>query len=193
MLKLRKLNLGCGSSKISGFINIDIEPSCNPDKVCNFLKDKLPYKNDSVDEIVLFHVIEHIPKKLHEMLLKEIWRVLKPGATFLVSYPEFLKCVKNWKTNYKGHKAFWEATIFGRQLYPTDYHVCIMHTEAFKETLTDIGFFELTDSPELSESFNTIIACKKGVRVTKYEDLIEIDMRARSGSNSRTNKNNRSH
>ncbi|MEM4605442.1 MAG: hypothetical protein QW103_00170 [Candidatus Pacearchaeota archaeon] len=28
-----KLNLGCGTKKLKGFINCDIDPSCNPDKV----------------------------------------------------------------------------------------------------------------------------------------------------------------
>src|ERR1017187_8125756 len=104
--KLKRLNLGCGANKIEGFINIDAEPSCKPDVICNFI-EKIPYKTDSVDEVVLFHTIEHINKVYHVKLLQEVWRVLKPGGGLMVSYPEFTTCVENWKTNYRGKKAYW--------------------------------------------------------------------------------------
>lgn len=169
----RKLNLGCGSNKIEGFINIDVEPQCKPDLICNFVHEKLPFKAGTVEEVVLFHTIEHINKFWHTRILAEVWRVLKPSGSFLISYPEFLKCVKNWRTNYRGKKQFWEATIFGRQLYPSDFHVCIMHTPDFVRLLSDCGFIKITSQPESGDTFNTIVGCIKGVRVPNYEDLIK--------------------
>lgn len=174
--KLIRLNLGCGLNKMDEFINIDVEPSCKPDVICNFLTGKLPYKDNTVDEIVLFHTIEHINKKLHSHLLAEIWRVLKPTADLLVSYPEFLVCVENWKTNYHGQKTFWEATIFGRQLYSSDYHVCIIHTPDFIDFLKHSGFTSIKSNHEPLEHCNTIVSCKKGIKPPKYEDLIRSDM-----------------
>ncbi len=173
MPKLKKLNLGCGSNKIEGFINIDIEPSTKPDLVCNFITDKLPYKDNSIDEVVLYHTIEHISKRYHNKILLEIWRVLNPKGLFYLSYPEFTKCYKNWIINYKGKREFWEATIYGRQLYPSDFHVCIMHTNSFKEVLIDCGFNKIIEAPEIGETYNTIIQCSKGPKSPKYEDLMK--------------------
>ena len=167
-----KLNLGCGTTKLPGFVNVDAEKSCKPDLVCDFTKQRLPYKANSVDEVVLFHTIEHISKKLHQGILASIWNILKPDGTFYLSYPEFTKCVENWKKNWKGQKEFWEATLYGRQLYPTDTHVCIMHTPDFKEVLESCGFKDIISVPEPAEPFNTLVSCRKGQKVPNYEDLI---------------------
>jgi len=95
-----KLNLGCGSNKLPDYVNIDGEASCKPDVLHNIL-EKFPYKAGAAEEIVMFHCIEHIHRSLHPKLLIEIWRLLQPGGSLIISYPEFLKAVENWKTNYK--------------------------------------------------------------------------------------------
>lgn len=171
-----KLNLGCGDNKIRGFINIDIEPKVKPDLVFDFLNNKLPFKNKSVDEVVLFHTIEHLPKKFHRSLLGEIWRVLKLDGRFIVSYPEFVECVDRWKSNYRGMQDFWEKTIFGRQLYPSDAHVCIMHTPHFVKVLNECGFANLKYAPEPLEKYNTVVTGTKGARYVNYEELVKRDM-----------------
>jgi ubiquinone/menaquinone biosynthesis C-methylase UbiE len=173
-----KLNLGAGENKLPGFINIDIEKSCKPDVVCNFVFEPLPYRANSIEEVTFFHCIEHIQKKLHRQVLLNIWRVLKPGGKLYISYPEFIKCVENWKKNYKGLKEFWEATIFGRQLYPSDTHVCIMNTPDFIEELKSIGYKDIITVPELVNKFNTSIYCTKGVLNPTYEDSIRTMMKS---------------
>jgi predicted SAM-dependent methyltransferase len=174
--KLKKLNLGCGSNKLPGYINIDVEPSCNPDIVFDFVNKKLPYGDDSIDEIVFFHCIEHINKNLHQRLLTDLWRVLKFGGELYISYPEFTKCYENWKSNHRGQKKFWEATIFGRQAYPSDFHVCIMHTPDFEKLLTNVGFKNILSTPEAAELHNTVINCQKKSKPTGYEDVLRTDM-----------------
>lgn len=176
MKKSLKLNLGSGSNKIDGFVNIDVELSCKPDLVCNFITDKLPYKASTVDEVVFFHCIEHIIKPHHKRILNEIWRVLKPGSSLILSYPEFMECVKNWKSNYKGLRSFWEKTIFGRQLYPADFHVSLMHTPDTIDLLTDCGFININAQPEPVEKYNTIVYATKGKKPIDYEGLIKENM-----------------
>jgi len=173
--KLLKLNLGCGANKLDGYVNIDSEPSVKPDILANML-DKLPYKANSVDEVAMFHVVEHISKHSHLKLFTEIWRVLKPGGTLLLAYPEFQKVVKNWEINLRGQKDFWEATIYGRQLFPGDFHVTIMHTPDFKKKLKAWGFENIFACPEANQDFNTVIDCNKGSKPKNYEDLIREDM-----------------
>lgn len=45
----------------------------------------IPEKNSSFDMVVMFDVIEHIPVGTEPMALKEIYRVLKPGGTLVLS------------------------------------------------------------------------------------------------------------
>lgn len=151
-----KLNLGCGTTKLEGYVNIDVEESCSPDLVCDFTKVALPYENDSVEEIVMFHTIEHIRKIIHPGLFGEFRRVLKVGGRLIISYPNFWECATRWKNNYQGQRDFWHATMFGRQLYPSDYHVCAMDPTEVEIILRDIGFGDVNTEPEADEPFNSI-------------------------------------
>jgi ubiquinone/menaquinone biosynthesis C-methylase UbiE len=47
----------------------------------------IPLKNDSVDTVVSFEVIEHIPKNTEYKMFKEVNRVLKSGGAFYLSTP----------------------------------------------------------------------------------------------------------
>lgn len=170
------LNLGCGQEKIDGTVNIDVEKSCKPDMIVNFAWEKLPFRTGTIDEVFLFHTIEHIPKKRHAWILLEIQRVLKVGGKFYCSFPEFLKCVENWKKNLGGQRQFWENTIFGRQLYLSDHHICIMDSLEFKQKLLDHGFSDISFQPEPKQPFNTMFyALKPKNPVITYEQIIAED------------------
>jgi predicted SAM-dependent methyltransferase len=167
-----KLNLGCGANRIEGFVNVDIDAELKPDEVFDFRK-KFPYKDDSVDEIVMYHVIEHIERKYQDSVLTECWRVLKPNGKLTITYPEFLNCVENWKNNYKGNREFWEACIYGRQDSPSDFHVTIMHTEHFSIRLVHRGFEITAIGSEPNAAFNTYIKAKKVDNTTYEEGLVQ--------------------
>jgi len=155
-----QLNLGCGSSKITGAINVDLEEICKPDVIANFIHS-IPFGEEKIDKVFLFHTIEHIPEKSHHTIFSEIWRVLKIGGELLVSYPEFVKVAQNFIDNYRGMRGFWKNTIYGRQLYPSDFHVALMYTPEFIEYLKQEGFEILGTFPEPMEDFNTIVKARK--------------------------------
>lgn len=164
------LNLGCGEGKISGAINIDINSASNPDVVAD-VRRKLPYETNSVDEVIFYHTIEHIEKRYHQDIFRELNRILKPEGILNLSYPEFTEIVENWKTNKYGKKDFWEMTIYGAQRSQSDFHVAIMHTPDVKLELIKAGFKILLAVPEPIESFNTYIRASKDKLLT-YEDVL---------------------
>jgi SAM-dependent methyltransferase len=170
-LPFPRLNLGCGHNKIEGCINLDIEPSVNPDIVHDF-KTPLPYPDNSIEEIFFFHVIEHIEDTLHDFILEEIYRVLVPGGTVYISYPEFKECAANYMSNYKGMRYYWKQTLYGRQMHKGDYHVSLMDTPRFIFLLQQIGFTNVQSKPEPSEPWNTVVRAEKGKKVPGYEELL---------------------
>lgn len=173
-----KLNLGSGSTKIPGYINIDREGKCKPDVILDFVKTGLPYKVNSVDEILIFHCLEHIQKEKHWKILTECSRVLKVGGKIYLSYPNFWECANHWKNNTAGLKKFWEATIYGRQLYSSDYHICIVDTDELSLLLYDCGFDEISSRPEPEETFNTITtATKYRIPNQTYEQCVANDLK----------------
>lgn len=80
------LNLGGGYKKFNGYINVDNDPNCNPDVLCNLEKETLPFPNNSVDKIIAHHILEHIGDG-YISLIKEIYRVCKHGAIIDIRVP----------------------------------------------------------------------------------------------------------
>jgi ubiquinone/menaquinone biosynthesis C-methylase UbiE len=80
-----KINLGSGHKRIDGFLNIDADPNCNPDYLCNLEHDSIPLEDNTVDEVIVHHVLEHILNFKHVMT--EIYRVCKPNAIIDIRLP----------------------------------------------------------------------------------------------------------
>jgi predicted SAM-dependent methyltransferase len=77
-----KLNLGCGSKKIPGFVGVDIKEA---DVVADIRK--LPFDDDSAEEIMAIHVCEHFYVREILGVMREWRRVLKPGGTMALELP----------------------------------------------------------------------------------------------------------
>ncbi len=81
-----KLDIGCGTRKKEGFKGVDILPLEGVDYVCD-LEKKLPFEDNSVEEIFCSHTLEHIHN--FPELMAEFWRVCKPGAKVRILVPYF--------------------------------------------------------------------------------------------------------
>ena len=79
-----KLNLGCGFDKRKGYVNCDLSKDVNPDKIVD-LEKKLPFKNNSVDEVMANHVFEHVTNFIP--LMHELHRICKKNSRLLIKVP----------------------------------------------------------------------------------------------------------
>ena len=84
-----KLNLGCGNKILDGYLNVDKFDYYNVDKVHDLEKFPYPFDNDTVDEILLSHVLEHIGQdpNIFNEILKEFYRVCKNQAVIDIAVP----------------------------------------------------------------------------------------------------------
>lgn len=83
-----KLNLGCGNKRLDGYVNVDFPDNYSkkpPDVSCDIRE--LPYEDNSVDEVLAVHVIEHFHLWEVPDILKEWTRVLKPGGQMILECP----------------------------------------------------------------------------------------------------------
>lgn len=82
-----KIELGCGPSKMDGYIGIDFMNLPGVDFVADIEKG-LPFLEDnSIDEISSRHVFEHLEN--FGTLIKEIHRVLKSDGIHSITVPHF--------------------------------------------------------------------------------------------------------
>jgi len=83
----RKLQLGCGRNWLEGWLNSDYFPRTS-DILQLDVTVALPFENDTFDNIFSEHVIEHISYPEGAYMLKECFRVLKPGGVLRVGTPD---------------------------------------------------------------------------------------------------------
>jgi hypothetical protein len=79
-----KYNIGCNDKKLVGYINCDINQTCNPDVVCS--ADDLPVEDDTLDEIRLDAVYEHLYLTQRKRALKHWFAKLKKGGKLVVNW-----------------------------------------------------------------------------------------------------------
>jgi len=84
-----KLNLGCGNKLLKGYINLDKFNYYKCDIIHDLEKFPYPFKNDSVNEILLSHVLEHIGQQPDTFIniIKELYRICSNNALIIISVP----------------------------------------------------------------------------------------------------------
>jgi len=82
--KLR-LNLGCGTDIKNDYIDLDIVALNGIDLVADLAKAPYPFKNDVFDEILMWHVLEHLPDIV--ITMEELHRISKPGCNVHIAVP----------------------------------------------------------------------------------------------------------
>ena len=84
-----RLNLGCGHDKRQGYVNVDSAPACQPDEVVDLEHFPWPWADDSVDAVLLKHVLEHLgaDSRTYLRIIQELWRVCRHGAELTITVP----------------------------------------------------------------------------------------------------------
>lgn len=80
------LNLGCGFKKAQGWINVDAYECCHPDIQWDLNKFPYPWEDNSVDGIMMSHILEHIPNWWEAF--NECVRILKPNGCLEIRVPD---------------------------------------------------------------------------------------------------------
>ncbi len=89
-----RVDLGCGRRKVRGTIGVDIVPSAAVDLVADFGQG-LPFKDNSVDAVYAYHLLEHMDDFL--CFMGEIWRVCRHDARVYVKVPHGASPFVTWK------------------------------------------------------------------------------------------------
>ena len=84
-----KLNLGCGSVILKDFVNVDKFDFYKPNIVHDLEVFPYPFQDNSVDEIILSHVLEHIGQipDVFNKIIKELYRICRNGSLINIIVP----------------------------------------------------------------------------------------------------------
>lgn len=163
---MKKINVCCGLDYREGYDNIDFSlvgsngEKLKVDIACNILTEKLPYEDSSVDEIRFSEALEHFSRWNGLKVLKELFRVLKPGGKLDLTVPPALKQMKilfqkmldpkevSFREFEKAHEMFsywkWHDDLLGATHESDgtdgDSHKTLYTKQSLKPILEHVGF-----------------------------------------------------
>lgn len=117
------INIGSGYKRFNNFVNVDSDPNCKPDYLCNLEKDVLPFPDSSVDKVIAHHILEHLGEGYFH-LIKELYRVCKNGALIDIRVP------------HHGHEVFFNDPTHKR---PITVEGLRMFSQTFNRRDIEIG------------------------------------------------------
>ena len=84
-----KLNLGSGSKILDGYINVDKYDYYKPDIIHDLEVFPYPFEDNSIEEILLSHVLEHIGQQPDTFIniMKELYRICSNNALIIINVP----------------------------------------------------------------------------------------------------------
>jgi predicted SAM-dependent methyltransferase len=163
-----KLNIGCGSNRKQGWINIDLSPEA---ELSLDMRERMPFDNGSVAIIYSEHFFEHLdyPNDVKHFL-QECYRVLEPNGIFRVGVPDtvlplrdYLGIGDGWWLQACKNKEFWRPEYCKTPMDHINYHFrqdtehrYAYDFETIESVLKETGFVEIERS-EFDPVFDTKI------------------------------------
>ena len=153
-----KLNLGCKTRPIPGFVNMDFEEYPTVDVVGD-VSDLSRFKDESIEEIYASHILEHFKSPQTVPVLKEWFRVLKPGGILYVATPDFKRAIEMY--DKVGLSEWLVYYMYGDQLHKGTYHYTTFDEKRMDGLLKKVGFAEVSrvvEFPYNQEDCSTLIS-----------------------------------
>jgi predicted SAM-dependent methyltransferase len=177
---VKAINLGCGLSIAPGWINIDNSPNARLSKypllrwslwklrvlssqryevkwpnsiTFHNLRKRLPYSDSSIDYAYTSHFLEHLTLEEAQRLMKEVFRVLKPGGIIRIVVPDLALGAREYLAALEANpNDSTAAPYFLRWLQLSkpgarDPHLWMYDAPSLNAMLTEIGFENVAVCP----------------------------------------------
>lgn len=113
--------------------------------------ENLPFRNDSVDEIIMLHVLEHLPTYKVDGILTEFRRVLRIGGRLYLGVPDIKGTAQQLAEATTPEEEDWcIRLIHGTQRNEFSHHYCGYTERTLKNLLSGKGFGDFKTLPNIN-------------------------------------------
>lgn len=146
-----KLNLGCGTIHMDGYVNIDGYPTEERGGTVSaadryMMIEDLDYPPASVDQIICIHTFEHLTQAQVGKALSCWFECLKPGGTLIIEVPDaeaIMRRLLGAKSSEE--KDLYYYLLYGTQEFSAEHHMMGHTYERLERLLRAAGFVDLVN------------------------------------------------
>jgi len=153
----RKLHLGCGTSRVSGWINIDVLSMRGVDFRCDLRSLSKYVPAGAADDILTSHTLEHFTREEVRTLLADFHAMLREDGGLWISVPSldlWYEAAKNLRSPAEIDRIMGILLGGGRDKH--DIHRCVFTSEYMQMLLQEAGFREISSWTEPPAEFRDV-------------------------------------
>ena len=156
---VRKLQLGAGHNTLPGWLNTDIY-SASQELVILDVTEPFPFPDHTLDYILSEHHIEHLTYPEGMSMLKECYRVLKPGGKIRIATPDLAVLLDLYTTKNKNNTqknyikvmvdnfiseiGIYHETFVINNAFQNWGHKFLYDQPTLEQLMSEVGFVQLT-------------------------------------------------
>lgn len=109
---MNRINLGCGGYPVEGVLNIDLFPPAD------LTGDFREMEFEDLDEITMYHLLEHLPWVEAPDILGKLRGWLRPGGRLIIEVPDMKQIMWMGTSNPN-----WVSWVYGVQINEGERHL----------------------------------------------------------------------
>ncbi len=168
-----KVHFGCGDVDLKGYINIDSRPLDHVHLVGSTEQFE-KFIDNSIDEIYLCHVLEHISFVEVPKFLSLLYKKMKTKGKLLISVPDFENIVKAY-SSYPGGISSIQSPLYGGQNYEENFHKSCYDLKYLSQIMKDSGFHSIR-TWNTDEEFGLSLGDWSDKKIVTSENLLNISL-----------------
>jgi predicted SAM-dependent methyltransferase len=133
-----KIHIGSGLINLQGWVNIDARNFTHIHLVTDNFELK-EFNDDTVAEIYLCHVLEHLSFEEAQRAVKIFFSKLKKGGTLRISVPHFESIIDVYRRNHNNLETI-KFALMGGQDYTHNFHKSVYDSTSLSTLLEKSGF-----------------------------------------------------